>query len=148
MAKRKQTKAESPADDGASLPGAELEVLACLWQKGEATTREVRETMADYRPMTHGAMVTLLRRLEAKGWVKRRKASVGKAFIHMPTRRPEQTLQSLLAKVRRRIFGGNGVALISTLLDNEPPTSEELDDLEAMFQKLRKRQAKKGKPKA
>jgi len=123
------------------LPEAELEVMACVWQRGESTAREVRETMAGYRPMTHGSMVTLLKRLEAKGWVAKEKGPVGKAFVYRPIRRPGPTHRRILHDLVRRIFGGNGVALISTLLDSEPPTTEELDRLEKLFEELRQKQA-------
>ena len=71
-----------------ALPDAELEVLACLWQKGEATARDVREAMASYRPLTHSAVSTLLARLQEKGLVGRRKGPVGKAFLFRATDRP------------------------------------------------------------
>lgn len=127
--------------NGAALPDAELEVLACIWQYGQATARQVREAMADYRPMTHGSMVTLLKRLEAKGWVTRQKGPVGKAFVYRPTRRPEPTRRRILSKLVRRVFGGSGVELISTLLDSQPPTTEELDELQQLFDELRAKRA-------
>ena len=135
---------DTPAGNGTNgkpLPHAELEVMACIWQRGESTAREVREVMSTYRPMTHGSMVTLLKRLEAKGWLAREKAPVGKAFIYHATRRPEPTHRRILTDLVRRIFGGNGVALISTLLDSKPPTMEELDRLQKLFDDLREKRA-------
>ena len=123
------------------LPDAELEVMACLWQDGPATARDVRETMAEYRPMTHGSMVTLLKRLEAKGWVAREKGPVGKAFVYRSVRRPGPTHRRILRNLVRRIFGGR-VALISTLLDSQPPSAKELNELEELFQDLRARAEK------
>ena len=131
-----RTKPADPAG-GAELPDAELEVLACLWQRGEATARQVREAMDEYRPMTHGSMVTLLKRLEAKGWVARRKGPVGKAFIYRPTERPGPTRKRLLNKLLDRIFAGNGVALVSTLFDTKPPTPRELQRLETLLGEMK-----------
>ena len=119
--------------------------MACVWQRGRATAREIREAMANYRPMTHGSMATLLKRLEAKGWVGKEKGSVGKAFVYRAIRRPEPTHRRILRDLVRRIFAGNGVALISTLLDSEPPTTEELDRLEDLFEQLRQKQAEASK---
>jgi predicted transcriptional regulator len=127
-----------PAADG-RLPDAELEVVASLWQRGEATAREIREAMAAYRPMTHGSMVTLLKRLEAKGWVARQKGPVGKAFVYHATRRPGPTQRRILRDLVRRIFGGNGVKLVATLLNSEPPTTEELNQLQHLFDELREK---------
>ena len=131
MIRQQSSKMTEPT--GERLPDAELEVLACLWQAGEATARQVRETMDAYRPMTHGAMVTLLKRLSAKGWVDRKKGPVGKAFLYMPTRPPAPTQRRLLQVLRHRIFGGSGVAVVANLLDADPPSVEEIDQLQNLL---------------
>ena len=68
------------------IPEAELDVLACLQRSGEATAREIGAALRGYRPMAHGSVVTLLKRLEAKSLVTKRKADAGKAFVYRPTR--------------------------------------------------------------
>lgn len=125
--------------DGARLPEAELDVLACLWQRKRATARDIREAMRPYRPMTHGAMVTLLKRLEAKGWVARRKGAAGKAFVYWATQRPQPTYRRILRDLVRRVFGGNNLALIANLVDAKPPTPEELDRLQGLLDDLKGR---------
>jgi len=137
VTKQRRSRATEPT--GEKLPDAELEVLACLWQASEATARQVRETMEPYRPMTHGAMVTLLKRLSSKGWVDRKKGPVGKAFLYMPTRKPEPTQRRLLQVLKHRIFGGDGLAVVANLLDAEPPSTEEIDQLQDLLNDLRSR---------
>ncbi|MBN1941737.1 MAG: BlaI/MecI/CopY family transcriptional regulator [Phycisphaerae bacterium] len=122
---------------GARPPRAELEVLSCLWQRGKATVRELREAMAEYRPMAHGSVVNLLKRLEAKGLVRHEKGPVGKAFVYLPTRRPEPTRRRLVSDMLQRIFGGNGVAMISTFLDAKSMTARELDQMEELIRQKR-----------
>ncbi|MFW6154442.1 MAG: BlaI/MecI/CopY family transcriptional regulator [Planctomycetota bacterium] len=140
----KQTKRQtSPEPTGERLPDAELEVLACLWQRGSATAREVREMMEPYRPMTHGAMVTLLKRLSAKGWVTREKGPVGKAFVYTPTRKAAPTQRRILADLTHRVFGGSGVAVMANLLDATSPSIEEIDTLQTMLDDLRAKRHKR-----
>jgi len=133
VARKKDTK--SPQE----LPDAELEVLACLWQKDEASAREVREAMDSYRPMTHGAMATLLKRLEAKGLVARRKGLVGKAFLYRPTRAPEPMYRKIMRDLRQRVFGGSGVAMVASLFETAVPSDEELAALEKLLDELRRK---------
>ena len=121
------------------LPDAELEVLACLWQAAGATAREIRETMRGYRPMTHGAMVTILKRLEGKGLVSKRKGPVGKAFLYEPTRPPEPMYRKLMKDLRERVFGGCGVTMMASLFETQPPTVEELDALQKLLAELRRK---------
>lgn len=103
----------------------------------KATVREIREAMAEFRPMAHGSVVNLLKRLEVKGLVRHEKGPIGKAFIYIPTSRPEPTHRRIVSEMLQRIFGGNGVAMVSTFLDTKPPTPEELDQLEELIRRKR-----------
>ncbi len=129
-----------------NLPGAELEVMACLWQKGEATARHIREEMAPYRPMTHGALVTLLKRLEAKGLVSKRKGNFGKAFVFRAVHTPEPVYRKIMRDLHERVFGGSGAAMFASLFETRPPSVEEVDELQKLLDDLRRQQtrARKG----
>lgn len=127
-----------------SVPAAELEVLACLWQRGRATARSIREAMAPYRPMSHGAMLTLLKRLEEKGLVRRTAEKVGKAHIYRAAGEPERTFGQLLRETRRRIFGGSGVSMVASLFESAPPNEQELDELTQLLDDLRRQHDEKG----
>jgi len=121
------------------LPDAELEVMACLWQLQQATARQLRETMATYRPMAHTSMMTLLGRLEAKGLVKRTKGPVGKAFVYAPLRRPGKTYRRVIGDILQRIFGGNSLTLVASLFETQPPTPGEVAQLQRLLDDLRKK---------
>lgn len=125
------------------LPDAELEVMACLWQLREATARQLREAMLNYRPMAHTSMVTLLGRLEDKGMVKRARGPVGKAFVYWPLRRPGKTYRRVVGDVLERIFGGSKPALIASLFEIGPPTAAELAELQKLLDRLRQENAHK-----
>jgi len=119
------------------LPDAELDVLACLWRRGKATAREVREALARYRPMAHGSVATLLGRLRAKELVTRQKGPVGKAFIYKPTRRPGPGYRRAVGDLLQRIFGGNSMALVASLFETKPPTPGELETLQELLDQFR-----------
>jgi BlaI family transcriptional regulator, penicillinase repressor len=119
------------------LPDAELDVMACLWRGGRLTAREVREALAQKRPMAHASVCTLLKRLEDKGLVARSKGSVGKAFVYQAQTQVGATRRRLLGELLDRLFGGSGVALVSSLLESRPPTRAELDELQSLLDGLR-----------
>ncbi len=137
MPSKKLKAGEPVVAKGARPPKAELEVLSCLWQHKKATVRELREAMDGYRPMAHGSVVNLLKRLEAKGLVRHVKGNVGKAFVYIPTGRPGPMRKRLVSEMLQRIFGGNGIAMFSTLIDTQPPTPEELEQLEELIRRKR-----------
>ena len=125
------------------IPDAEADVLAVLFDAEEATARTVREALAKKRPMAHGTVVTLLRRLEDRGVVKRRKADQGKAFIYRPTKAHGRTFGPAVSRLMQRAFGGHPAALVASLFETRPPTTAEIDELEALVDRLR--EEKRGK---
>jgi predicted transcriptional regulator len=121
-----------------SLPDAELDVLGALREKGKATARELREALEHSRPMAHGSVVTLLKRLEAKSLVKKERGPVGKAFVYRPTRRARTACRGVLERLVKRLYGGSGVALVASLFETNPPRAEEIEDLQRLLDQLRK----------
>ncbi|QDT24956.1 BlaI/MecI/CopY family transcriptional regulator [Gimesia panareensis] len=122
------------------LPEAELEVLACLWNAGALTAGEIRNQLESYRPMAHGSVLTLLNRLSEKGLVKREKSGQGKSFAYRATRGPKSTHRRILQKLRQRIFGGNSVAIVASLLESQPTSPEEIEELKALIERLEQNQ--------
>lgn len=127
-----------------NLPDAELEVLACLGRLEEATARTIREELAPFRPMAHGSVATLLKRLEGKGLVAKRKGPIGKAFLYRPVRRQSHTYNGVVQDLVQRVFGGSGIALVTSLFETQPPTPAELEQLEDLLERLRKNHKKGG----
>jgi predicted transcriptional regulator len=129
-----------PADR--PLPDAEMDVLACVYRRKEATAREIREDLATERPMAHGSVVTLLKRLEGRGLVSRRKADVGKAFTYAATRKQSATVRPVLRRLVNRVFAGDAAALVASLFETRPPTTSELKEIEALLRDHRQRKGR------
>lgn len=127
------------------LPSAERDVIACLHHLGETTSRQIRDALRKVRPMSHPSVVTLLRRLEVKGLVAKRKGPVGKAFLFRATRHPQATLAGIVRHFVERVFQGNSVSLMASLLESRPPTANEVDQLQDLLDNLRRQKEKKGK---
>jgi BlaI family penicillinase repressor len=125
----------------AALPDAELDVMVCLWQHGPKTARALREALAPTRPMTHASISTLLARLTEKELVGREKGPVGKAFVFRAIVSPNATRRHLVSELLDRVFGGSGLALVSTLLESRRPTAREIDELSDLLEQLRKRKS-------
>lgn len=124
---------------GPKLPDAEMDVLACVYRRNAATAREIREDLAIERPMAHGSVVTLLKRLETRGLVIRRKADVGKAFVYSATRKHSTTVRPMLKRLVNRVFAGDAVALVASLFETRPPTAGELEEIDALVREQRRR---------
>ena len=120
------------------LPDAELDVMTCLWRDGALTARDVRERLEKSRPMAHASVCTLLKRLEDKGLVSRRKADTGKAFLYEATIEPTKTQSRLVRDLVDRVFAGSGVALMASLLQSRRPSPDEIEELQTLLEDLKK----------
>lgn len=130
------------------LPDAELEVLACIWHQGRPTAREIREAMQGYRPLAHASVMTLLKRLEERGHIRRERGPVGKAFVYEAVRHPRPTQKKLVLRLVERIFGGSSVALVASLFETRPPDAGEVAELQVLLDRLKDRsEAKDSKKK-
>ena len=131
--------------DPEDLPDAEMDVLAVLWHLGEATARQVREALTERRPMTHGAMCMLLRRLSERSFVTRRPGD-GRAYLYRATIQPTRTQRNVVGRVRDQLFAGDSVALVQSLFDHRSPTSDEVRALEDLLEDLKSRREPEDEP--
>ncbi len=83
----------------------ELEALKVLWDRGEATVRDVFDALnAAGEELAYTTVLSLLQVMEQKGLVTHR--SVGKAYIYLPAIEREKTLRQLATGFLDRVFDG------------------------------------------
>jgi BlaI family transcriptional regulator, penicillinase repressor len=118
------------------VPEAELDVLGVLHDLGEADAMTVRAALESRRPMSHASVSTLLRRLEARGLVVRRKGDRGKAFLYAATEEAGGTHARVLRRMLERVFRNDSLSLVSALLEVKPPTAKEARALRKLVDDL------------
>jgi len=118
----------------------ELEILKVLWDRGEATVRDVYEELRQRLPIVQNTVQAFLRTMEDKGLVSHRLE--GRTFIYQPTFQRQQTTQRLAEQLLTRAFDGAMDQLVQSVLSLRPPTSDELARLEQLVAQAK---ATKGK---
>ena len=108
----------------------ELEILKILWDRREATVREVYEEMSRHAPIVQNTVQAFLRTMEGKGLVRHRLE--GRTFVYAPLLRPQDTKQRLVSRVLHRVFDGALDQLVQSALSLRKPTPDELARLEAL----------------
>ncbi len=109
----------------------ELEILKILWNRREATVREVYEEMSRTAPLVQNTVQSFLRTMEEKGLVRHRVE--GRTFIYWPAVRQDQTARGLVSGLLQRVFDGAVDQLVQSVLSLRQPTPEELIKLEALL---------------
>lgn len=119
----------------------ELAILSVLWDRGEATVREVFESLRDELPIVQNTVQAFLRTMEEKGLVTHRLE--GRAFMYRALLARDQTSKKLLRTVLDRVFDGAVDELVESALSLKRPSREELDRLAALIDKARKSRGRK-----
>ena len=114
----------------------ELEILKILWDRGEATVREVHQQISRRLPMVQNTVQSFLRTMEEKGLVRHRVQ--GRTFIYTPVFQRDKTNQRLVSRLLQRAFDGAVDQLVQSALSLEQATPQELARLEALIADARK----------
>ena len=65
-----------------TLTEAELPIMDVLWSRQSATVGDVAEALAKDKPVAYNTVLTLMRILERKGYIRHTKD--GRAFVYQP----------------------------------------------------------------
>ena len=115
----------------------ELEILRALWDKGEATVREVFEVVSEQRALGYTSVLKMLQIMTEKGLVDRREA--GKAHIYRAAATQQETQNQLLRDLSQRLFSGSAAQLAMHALALEPASAEEMDEIRRMIRQKKEK---------
>jgi len=119
----------------APLSASQREIMEIVWQRGEASTFEVREILAARRDVARETVRTLLARMEEKGWLKHR--VTGRTFVYSAVAPREASVAQKAMEIVDTLCGGSAERLVTALLDHRPLTDEEADRIQALIDAAR-----------
>lgn len=102
----------------------ERQVMEYLWEHGPATGEAIRGTVGRTRPLTDSTIRTVLRRLEAKQYV--RHVTEGRQFLYSSAREPRKVAAEAVRNVIRSFCRGSLEELLTGLVDHRVVDSAEL----------------------
>ena len=114
-----------------NLTEGELPLMQVLWEKKRATVGDVVASLAAEPPLAYSTVLTTLRILEAKGYVRHTKE--GRAFVYEPIVVEEEASQKALDTLVNRFFGGSCELLVMNLLKKETIGRSELRRIKKMI---------------
>lgn len=110
--------------DRPPLSEAQLEILHVVWQYDEITVSDVWQQIAAKRPVARNTILTVMDRLEKRGWLSKR--SVGKTDLYQAVVSKKKTLSEMARQFVDSVFGGSADSLVMTLLEGRGVTTEEI----------------------
>jgi predicted transcriptional regulator len=115
-----------------TLTEAELRVMNVLWEKGSASAQQVLEHLPEKLDLAYNSVLTTIRVLEKKGYLKHTKD--GRAHIYEPLIAREEASRSEVRHLVGRFFGNSHELLLLNLLEAQNLDADELKRLRQMLQ--------------
>jgi predicted transcriptional regulator len=100
--------------------------MAVIWRRGPSTAEDIAGALR--RKLKNATVRTLLRRMEAKGYL--RHAKQGRAFVYEGAIAPDQAASGAVRRIIDRFCGGSAATLLVGLLDHGVIDRRELRALE------------------
>ena len=127
----------------------ELEALKVLWDRGEATVRDIADAMnasasrQGEDELAYTTVLSLLQVMEQKGLVDHQR--IGKAYVYAPRVERQSTFRRLAGSFLEKVFDGAVAEYLVHALESKRLSDAELDELEAMLATARERTSKRGR---
>lgn len=116
------------------LGETEMEILNIVWDLDEASVADVRERILEYREVAYTTVMTIMKNLADKEYLKYRKD--GLSYIYSAAVKPDQVRYSLIDRLVDKVFKGSPTELVQTLVKNENLSEEERREIKKMIDKL------------
>jgi len=113
------------------LTKLELLLMKIIWEKGKVTVHEVQQALPPENPLAYTTILTMLRILESKGFLKH--DVQGRTYVYCPLVKQDEVSQGMLKDLLDRLFDGSKVALLNTLLEAGRISQEELQELRRLI---------------
>lgn len=118
---------------------AELEILQILWEHGEATVRNVNESLnekrnSDLKEIGYTTTLKLMQLMHEKGLANRNEES--RTHIYSAKVKEGEMQKALLEKFVDKTFRGSAMKMVMQALGNHETSKEELDEIKALISKI------------
>mgnify|MGYP003439209233 FL=1 len=115
---------------------SELEILQVLWDKENATVREVHEILLLSKDAGYTTTLKLLQIMHEKGLVSRNDSY--KTHIYQPAVSREKTQKHFVGKMINNLFSGSPAQLVMQALGNHKASRDELEEIQKLLNSLKK----------
>jgi BlaI family transcriptional regulator, penicillinase repressor len=116
----------------ATLTEAELRIMNVLWEKGAATVHEVLQALPPTPALAYNSVLTIIRILEKKGYVKHMKDR--RAHVYMPLIDRQDATRSEIRRLVSRFFANSHELLVLNILEDKSIDAEELERMRQLLE--------------
>lgn len=115
------------------LTEAELRLMRILWQKGRSTVSDVAAALPEDIDLAYNTVLTTMRILETKGYIRHAKEKEGRAFVYIPVVGRLEATRNAVRQLLGRFFSDSPNDLVLNLLEDETLGDTELKKIRKLL---------------
>ena len=112
-----------------NLTEAELRLMDIVWDKGAVTVGEVAAALDGEPVLAYNTILTTLRILEQKGYLRHTKSREGRAFVYRAVVGRKQASRNALRHLVRGFFANSPELLVLNMLDDGDLSQRSLENI-------------------
>src|SRR5664279_347834 len=116
-----------------TLTGQELEIMKIVWERNRATVRDVYEALLERRKVAYTTVMTMLKILERKQYLKKTQAD--RAYVYRPAQPQRQVIGDMVRDFVNRVFNGSAEPLLVHLVEEHDLSRKDLDEIARLRRK-------------
>ena len=116
-----------------TLTGQELEIMKVVWKLGTPTVRQVYEDLLDRRKVAYTTVMTMMKILEQKGYLRKKQAD--RAHVYTPAQPQRKVIGAMVRDFVNRVFNGSAEPLLVHLVEEHDLSPQDLEEIARLRRK-------------
>ena len=112
------------------LTQQELEIMKIVWDLETVTVRDVYETLLKRRKVAYTTVMTMMKILEQKKYLKKNQAD--RAYVYRPAQPRTKVIGAMVRDFVNRVFNGSAEPLLVHLVEEHDLSREDLEEIARM----------------
>ena len=107
--------------------------MKVVWERESATVRDVYETLLERRKVAYTTVMTMMKILEQKGYLK--KTQVERAYVYRAAQPQRQVIGAMVKDFVNRVFNGSAKPLLVHLVEENRLSREDMEEIARLRRK-------------
>jgi predicted transcriptional regulator len=117
-----------------TLTPNELAIMKVIWRLEKATVREVYEAIRERRDIAYTTVMTMMKILEEKGYLKKTRAD--RAYLYRPSQPRHQVIGAMVRDFLDRVFDGAATPLLVQLAKDGQLSKDDKDTIRRLAKEI------------
>ena len=117
-----------------TLTPNELAIMKVIWRLEKATVRDVYEALRERRDIAYTTVMTMMKILEEKGYLKKTRAD--RAYLYRPSQPRHQVIGAMVRDFLDRVFDGAATPLLVQLAKDGRLSKDDKDTIRRLAKEI------------